>query len=299
MNVKAPTMTRFAVAVLELGLTLEEQERARARAALQTTGLDDPDIHRICEDIKMERNLKVGITKIEELTSKLSADIDERMTAHVETMKDLSASVGKAMSKGAAEVMPRVGAAVADALKAKLEDLPSMVGSSMDKAIVARTEEISRKAVDDHQRLTFTKERNTAGIALAVGAVILLAAVGWSWTMAKDIAHSENATAQAFFSRSDAKENVVVMANNNMTKVFASYCLPEQRFVVNGRTMCKADLALDGPLQSTTGLDGLVALYRETVVKLGTWGLVGLGVIGTLLTQWTRRRLKKNSGAVA
>ncbi|MEI3807642.1 hypothetical protein V6R85_24270 [Agrobacterium sp. CCNWLW32] len=209
-----------------------------------------------------------------EMVEAFDGKLEGFTNAQIQTLRNEMLGLGKGLLKAAE-----------DSWKDRLDDIIKQSRDSEDARI--------RKWNDDRDKLDFRKERDKHAIAYATAAALIIAAAGITWYVSKDIAHAESATSASFFSRSDAKENLTVMSNNNMTKVFAAFCLPEQRFVVNGQTKCKADLALDKPLLSTTGLDGLVALWREAVVKLGTWGLIGLGVVGTLLTQWTRRRLKK------
>jgi len=214
-----------------------------------------------------------------EMVETFDGKLEGFTNSQLQVLRNEMLGLGKGLLKAAEETW-----------KDRLDDIIKQSRDSEDARI--------RKANDDSQKLHFQKERDKHAIAYAVVAALIISTAGVSWYVSKDIAHSENALAASFFSRSDARENQIVMSNNNMTKVFASYCQPQQQFVVNGQTKCKPEIALTPALQSTTGLDGLVALYREVEVKLGSIGFFSLGVAATLLTMWTRKRSKK-SGAVA
>lgn len=286
----APTLTPFGIAVIDMGLTPSEQQHILALAGRLKISQVDSDIVRICTYVKTEGTMQATLEKVEAYlaataekmdatASRISADIEERTNA----------------------LLSSVSTEIGNAIREKVDNLPNVISEAVDTHVQKRTDLIVEKTViktnNDRDRLEYLTERRKdrreygmiliGVLALSVGLVAVTRSVTW------DQATAMNARLEQMEKRPDLPVWLEWMKNNDARKLQAASCAPGQQFVANGQQKCRPDIALTPALQSNTGLDGLVALYRETVVKLGTWGLVGLGVIGTLLTQWTRRRLKK------
>jgi hypothetical protein len=235
------------------------------------------------------------LAKFDSLTKTMNGDLLQQATDLVNRIEGKMGDFLRQEMKAVHSEMTALGNGLLKAAEAtwreRLDDIIKQSRESEDARI--------RKANDDAQRLAFRKERDKHGIALAAVVVLLIGVGGLTYSVGKDIGRQESVELAQMWKRPDMPIWFNWMKFNDGRKLDAASCLKEQQFVVNGQPKCKVDIATAASLQSTTGLDGLVAIWREGVVKLGTWGLVGLGVIGTLLTQWTRRRLKKPDGAVA
>lgn len=277
MNQNVP-MTPFAVAVVELGLSLEQQDKARKRATLFKVAMDDPDIYRICQQVSLEGDLDKGIAKIEDLTSKLSAEIEERTNTLVSS----------------------VSTEIGNAIREKIDNLPGAISDKVDAHVEKRVEAIAQKVAiatnNDRDKLEFLterrKDRREYGIALAgvlalsVGLVAVTRSVTW------DQATAMNARLEQMEKRPDLPVWLNWMRFTDGNKANAQFCGPSQQIVIDGRTYCQVMLPIEPGLQSKTGLDGVVAVWREVQVKLGFYGAVALGAVlaGALLTIRARRK---------
>ncbi len=295
-NAPAPTLTPFGIAVIDMGLTPSQQQHILALAGRLKIAQTDSDIVRICTYVKtegtmeatlekLEADLASGLDKIETAAERIATDIDERSNT----------------------LLSSVSAEIGNAIREKVESLPDVISDKVDQHVEKRVEFVAQKVAiatnNDRDRLEFRderrKDRKEYGIimlsvlALSIGLVGVTRSVTWDQAMAM------SARLEQMEKRPDLSDWLDLMKFNDARKVKAAFCTMSQQFTTNGQQKCKADLALTPALQSNTGLDGLVALYREIEVKLGTWGSFGLGVAATLLTMWTRQRRKKTSGAVA
>lgn len=215
-----------------------------------------------------------------EMVEAFDGKLEGFTSSQIQILRNEMIGLGKGLMKAAE-----------DTWKERLDDIIKQSRDSEDERI--------RKLNDDREKLDARKERDKHVIALAVVAALLVAVGGLAYTVGKDNGRLESTELATAWKRPDMPEWLDLMKYNDARKLKAAFCAVSQQFTTNGQQKCKADLALTPALQSNTGLDGLVALYREIEVKLGTWGSFGLGVAATLLTMWTRHRSKKTSRAVA
>lgn len=285
----APTLTPFGIAVIDMSLTPSEQQHILALAGRLKISQVDSDIVRICTYVKTEGTMQATLEKVEAYlketaekmdatASRISADIEERTNT----------------------LLSSVSSEIGNAIREKVDNLPNVISDAVDTHVQKRTDLIVEKTViatnTDRDRLEYLTERRKdrreygmiliGVLALSVGLVAVTRSVTW------DQATAMNARLEQMEKRPDLPVWLDWMKFNDARKLQAASCAPGQQFTANGQTKCRPDIALTPALQSNTGLDGLVGIFREIEVKLGTIGSFGLGVIGTLLTIWTRRRLK-------
>ncbi len=285
----APTLTPFGIAVIDMGLTPSQQQHILALAGRLKISQTDSDIVRICTYVKtegtmqatlekVEDHLASGLAKIGDMTSRLSADIEERTNTLVSS----------------------VSTEIGNAIREKIDNLPGAISDKVDAHVEKRVEAIAQKVAiatnNDRDRLEFRserrKDRREYGIMLISVIATVLATSAITRSVTWDQATAMNARLEQMEKRPDLPVWLEWMKYNDARKLQAASCAPGQQFTANGQQKCKPDIALTPPLQSNNGLDGLVGIFREIEVKLGTIGSFGLGVAATLLTMWTRRRLK-------
>lgn len=285
----APTLTPFGIAVIDMGLTPSQQQHILALAGRLKISQTDTDIVRICTYVKtegtmqatlekVEEHLASGLAKIDDMTSKLSAEIEERTNTLVSS----------------------VSTEIGNAIREKVDNLPNVISDAVDTHVQKRTDLIIEKTViktnNDRDQLKYLterrKDRRGYGIALAgvlalsVGLVAVTRSVTW------DQATAMNTRLIQMEKRPDLPVWLNWMRFTDGNKANAQFCGPSQQIVIDGRTYCQVMLPIEPGLQSKTGLDGLVAIWREVQVKLGFYGAVALGAVlaGTLLTIRARRK---------
>jgi len=286
----APTLTPFGIAVIDMGLTATQQQHILALAGRLKISQTDTDIVRICTYVKTEGTMEATLEKveaylndtaekIEATASRISADIEERTNT----------------------LLSSVSTEIGNAIREKVDNLPNVISDAVDTHVQKRTDVIVQKTViatnNDRDRLEYLTERRKdrreygmifiGVLALSIGLVAVTRSVTW------DQAVAMNARLEQMEKRPDLPVWLDWMKYNDARKLNAAFCAVGQQVTINGQNKCKPDIAVTPALQSNTGLDGLVAVYREVEVKLGSIGFFGLGVVATLLTMWTRRRRKK------
>ncbi|SMD16413.1 hypothetical protein [Rhizobium sp. RU36D] len=285
----APTLTPFGIAVIDMGLTPSQQQHILALAGRLKISQTDSDIVRICTYVKTEGTMQATLEKVEAYL----AETAEKMDA---TASRISADIEERTNTLLSSVSTEIG----NAIREKVDNLPDVISSAVDTHVQKRTDLIIEKTViktnNDRDRLEYLSERRKdrreygmiliGVLALSIGLVAVTRSVTW------DQATAMNARLEQMEKRPDLSVWLEWMKYNDARKLQAASCAPGQQFTANGQQKCRPDIALTPALQSDNGLDGLVGIFREIEVKLGTIGSFGLGVAATLLTMWTRRRLK-------
>lgn len=287
----APTLTPFGIAVIDMGLTPSQQQHILALAGRLKISQVDSDIVRICTYVKTEGTMQATLEKVEAYL----AETAEKMDA---TASRISADIEERTNTLLSSVSTEIG----NAIREKVDNLPDVIKDAVDTHVQKRTDLIVERTIiatnNDRDIRDFRSERRkdrreygiilVSVLALSVGLVTLTRSVTW------DQATAMNARLEQMEKRVDLPIWLDWMKYNDARKLQAASCAPGQQFTANGQQKCRPDIALTPALQSNNGLDGLVGIYRELEVKLGTIGSFGLGVAATLLTMWTRRRSKRS-----
>jgi len=201
----------------------------------------------------------------------------------------------ESIRKAGTDVIGNLRATVADALKEQVNTLPAVLGSKAEGAFKEMAKTVAREAVDDMQKVSFRKERNHIGIALATFLVVLIGSNAWTHTITKDNVLAQVSELASFIKRPDWPVfRTIARYNDGRQLMSDSKCPVTGQAERSGGPICNLQgVKMGEGVQTSVGSDGLRVLWTEVGVVLGPIGLLlsGLGA-GIGLGYWRGRKAK-------
>lgn len=262
MRAEIETTSYFKKVAEALDLTLDETTLAWNMMTKANVGRDDPVSVMFCV-----------LAKTGGMTSGLSADLKHQVEGLIEKLRaGVSSDIEAGMSKALAALPADLSDKVSVALEKSLGDLVSNVDMLVKEEAA--------------KRQTFRLSQVAFGMI-----VIALLCLGGGYMVGRDSITSDATRVESFLQRPDTTAAMKVLANNDMNRVLSD-CGSVGQIEFKGAPACKPTILVGPSLNSVEGVNSLSLFWTRTIVKIGSLGLLGAGLVagvaGGLL--WGRRK---------
>jgi hypothetical protein len=205
----------------------------------------------------------------------------------------LTETIPGQIEKAGERLLAGVGGSVETALESKLSNLPELVSAKLDDHLAKVAADLGNTANSAFEKAASRRHAaRMSAFILAVFVTFILAG-GYGYMIGRETTDADASKWSALVNLPDGGTWLALAKQNDITRAMAQSCAPGERRAISGGQVCDLTLYVKAPVATSKGTDAIRLSLSEYAVRLGEWGILGVGaVIGLIVGRLSKRSRK-------